>query len=69
VASPSGFSYQKAKSGEVFISWQGKPVVTLAGKRAAKLLDQLADAGDEQAQLVLARFTGNFKRGNERHSR
>jgi hypothetical protein len=40
-------------------------VVTVAGSRAARLSDQLAGADGEQAQQLLARATGNFKRGNE----
>ena len=61
------FSYTRIKSGQVFISWQGKSVVTLSGPKGARFLAQVAQAtGDAEAQLVMARFTGNFKRGNER---
>lgn len=63
------FSYTEIKSGLVFISWQGRHVVTLSGPKGARFLAQVAQATDDaEAQLVMARFTGNFKRGNERPS-
>ena len=60
------FSYRATKDGKVFLSWQGRRVVTLAGARAARFRADVADADDERAQIVMARSTGNFKRGNER---
>jgi hypothetical protein len=63
---PDGFSYRATKAGEVFISWSGKHVVTLRGVKAKRFLAQIRDVTDEQAQMVMARVTGNFKRGNER---
>lgn len=40
-------------------------VVTIGGARARKLIDALARDPDPDQQL-LARVTGNYKRGNER---
>lgn len=62
------FAYQLAKSGTVLIAYEGKTVVTLKGKEAERLSGKLsAAAGDvKQEQLLLAKATGNFKRGNER---
>ena len=62
------FDYDVTKSNKVFIYWHDKHVVTLAGKQAQKFLRQIdgIDVDDPAAQLVMARFTGNFKRGNER---
>jgi len=61
------FSYRTTKSGEVMISRGGRVVQTLGGATAAKLLKALAAALDEQqAQLILAKSTGNYRRGNER---
>lgn len=60
------FDYQATKDGKVLIYWYNKLVVTLAGKQAQKFLRQIADLDGAEAQLVMARFTGNFKRGNER---
>jgi hypothetical protein len=41
-------------------------VLTLAGGDAKRLATRLEGAGHERTQLLLARATGNFKRGNER---
>ena len=62
----STFSYRATKDGRVLISWEGRDVVTLTGANAEKFRDA-AERGDaEAAQLLMARATGNFKRGNER---
>ena len=60
------FSYRASKDGKLLIYWQGKLVSTLKGNAAAKWLARLSGAGAQQTQLILARATGNFKRGNER---
>lgn len=60
-----GFDYQITKAGKVLIYWQGQLVTTLANQRAAKFLRQI-EAEDADEQQLLARYTGNFKRGNER---
>jgi hypothetical protein len=58
-----GFEYTARKSGDVVISRNGVTVTTIRGKAAAKFLIDVA-RGD--AQQVMARATGNYKRGNER---
>ena len=63
------FSYRITKNGKLFVYWHGKQgqrEIVLAGARAAKLISGLPTLLPEQQQLVLARATGNFKRGNER---
>ena len=51
----------------VLVSLRGGQVVALARGEARKMSDRLEQAADDDArQLVLARATGNFKRGNER---
>jgi len=60
------FSYRIAKDGKAIVSWNGRAVVTLNAKDAARLAT-VAASGDEYAlQLFLAKATGNFKHGNER---
>jgi hypothetical protein len=59
----STFSYQASKDDTVRISWKGRVVTTLRGREAVRFLDEI-ERGDEQ--LVMAKATGNFKRGNER---
>ena len=60
------FRHHASKDGKVFISWDGKPVMALKGPEASRLLRRLDGLDEEQAQLALAKITGNFKRGNER---
>ena len=59
------FSYRVTRDGAVHASWGGRVVKIIAGKAGAKLAAQLAAADDEQAQLLLARATGQFKHGTE----
>jgi hypothetical protein len=61
-----GFTYGTTADGRVLISWRGRIVTTLAGAKAARFLAQAEGVGGEAEQLLLARATGNFKRGNER---
>ena len=61
------FGYRVTKAGEVMISRGGRTVTTVGGAAAVKLLSALdAAATDAAQQLVLAKATGNYKRGNER---
>lgn len=60
------FSYRTTKDGKVFIYWYDKHVTTLKGTAAAKFLKQMNGLDGKDAQLVMAKVTGNFKRGNER---
>ncbi len=51
----------------VLVSCDGRQVVALAGADARKVIERLEVAENEEAeQMVLAKATGNFKRGNER---
>ncbi|KIF69999.1 hypothetical protein HY68_17750 [Streptomyces sp. AcH 505] len=63
---PTGFSYERHTDGSVVITHQGRSAATLRGSRADKFLGQVA-SGD--AQLVMARWTGSYKFGNERTAR
>jgi len=60
------FTYQISKEKKVFISWNGKQVKVLKGKEAQKFISMIIGINDEGVQLVLAKATGNFKRGYER---
>lgn len=61
------FDYQVTKSGLVRISRGGRVVVTVAGRQADRLAAALERADERAAQLLLAKATGNYRRGNERH--
>jgi hypothetical protein len=69
VTEAEDFSFRARKDGTVRIQWRGRDVVTLAGVRAAKFMAQCEGKTGAELQLVMARFTGNFKRGNERRDR
>ncbi|MFC0189371.1 hypothetical protein ACFFJY_13790 [Fictibacillus aquaticus] len=61
------FSYSASKNGTVFLEWYGKQVKILKGKEAQKFIERIQSAADEkERQLIMAKVTGNFKRGNER---
>lgn len=60
------FSYQLTKDGRVLLYWYEKLVKTLAGHEAEKFRKRIEGLEGKDAQLVLAKATGNFKHGNER---
>jgi len=60
------FAYRESKDGKVFITWNGKQVTILKDQAARKFLAAVAGLEGKAAQLVMAKITGNFKRGNER---
>ena len=59
------FSFRAQKDGTVRIAYHGRVVTTLAGKDASRFLARVG-ANPDAAQLLMAKATGNFKRGNER---
>ena len=65
----SGFSWRRLKDGRILISRDGRVVTRLAGERAQRFATRAADADDEVAQQLMARATGNYRRGNERSSK
>jgi len=62
------FGYHKRKDGTVVISYHGRPVTTLRGNESAKFARNVEPLEGRDAQLLMARVTGNFKRGNERRT-
>lgn len=59
---PDGFSYE-VRDGSAVILHHGRHASTLRGTAAAKFLREV-EKGDPQQ--LMARVTGNYKRGNER---
>ena len=59
---PVGFEWTQRKSGEVVVTHDGRTATILRGRAAAKFLSDVS-RGDPQE--VMARVTGNYKRGNE----
>ena len=67
--SPAGFAHEVRRDGTVVITHHGARATTLRGGRAAEFLAEVDGAGDAEAQEAMARWTGNYKRGNERQAR
>ncbi|MGF7059533.1 hypothetical protein [Brassicibacter mesophilus] len=60
------FSYRVSKDNKVFLFWYGKQVKILKGKESEKFLARITGAEFQESQLIMAKITGNFKRGNEK---
>ena len=65
MARPEGFGWT-ARGGEVVITHHGSRATVLRGRRAA---DFLVDVEAQDPQELMARLTGNYRRGNERTAR
>lgn len=64
---PQGFAHEQHPDDTVTITHHGREATTLRGPRAAQFLAEVETAPDPQ--LVMARWTGNYRRGNERTAR
>lgn len=63
------FDVQVVRDGaghKVRVTFRGRVVRTVTGADAAQIADAVAAGDDDALQLLVARKTGNFKRGNER---
>ncbi len=60
---PTGFSYTQRKNGEIVITHHGRNATVLRGRKAEAFLAKVADGNGQE---LMARATGNYKRGNER---
>jgi hypothetical protein len=58
-----GFTYEVRGNGTVAISHQGRLATTLRAQAAARFLAEVEDADEQE---LMARGTGNYRRGNER---
>jgi hypothetical protein len=54
------------KNGEVELWHHGRLASTLRGRDATDFLARVASLDEAAAQQLMARLTGNYKRGNER---
>lgn len=65
MTSPDGFEYT-LRGADVVITHRGKAATTLRGARAVAFLE---DVERDDPQELMARLTGNYRRGNERQAR
>ena len=63
-----GFTYRAFKNGLVEIRHNGIVAASLRGKDAETFLNAASDQSRDLQQLM-ARLTGNYRRGNERHAK
>jgi hypothetical protein len=61
-----GFTYRERKGGIVEILHRGRVASTLGGADALDFLAEVQTIEPAIAQQLMARLTGNYKRGNER---
>ncbi|USQ76932.1 hypothetical protein [Ornithinimicrobium cryptoxanthini] len=62
---PVGFGFV-VRGEQVVISHHGRTATTLRGRRAQEFLE---DVESHDPQELMARLTGNYRRGNERNAR
>lgn len=60
------FSYKITKDNKVFLYWHGKQVNMLRNKESEHFITKVKNVDTKEAQLIMAKLTGNFKRGNEK---
>ncbi|HSJ00501.1 MAG TPA: hypothetical protein VLA59_08955 [Patescibacteria group bacterium] len=60
------FSYLGRADGSIVIRYRAAPVTVLRGKAADRFRTRMDGADVRAAQQLMARATGNFRRGNER---
>lgn len=60
------FDWLLTKDRRLLISWKGRTIKVFKRASAERLGTKLRNATPEETQLILARSTGNFRRGNER---
>lgn len=63
------FAYRVTKDSTVFLYWHGKQVKIIKGSEAQRFLAKVTQLDHTDAQLLMAKITGNFKRGNERYNK
>jgi hypothetical protein len=66
MGTPVGFEWTQRKNGDVVVTHHARVAAILRGRAAIKFV---SDVGRGDAQEVMARVTGNYKRGNERSGR
>ena len=62
------FSSSARADGSIVIRYHEAPITVLRGRAAERFSTRMAGADASAAQQLMARATGNFKRGNERRA-
>lgn len=64
-----GFRFNTNKNGDLDISRHDRSVTILRGAQASKAILKLSQLPFSGQQQLLARLSGNYRRGNEKRSR
>ena len=62
----TNFHFETHKGDRVTIWMDNRPITHLKGAQAVKFLSRIDTANQDEQQLIMAKATGNFKRGNEK---
>lgn len=60
------FFFRQYKNRNVSIFWENREDTVLKGEKAQKFIARIEGVNEFGSQMVMAKITGNFKRGNER---
>jgi len=60
------FDYKQGKDGKIMLFHNNRHIETLTGRVAEKFAKRIENADHRAAQLLMAKATKNFKRGNEK---
>ena len=63
------FSFLARSDGSIVVRYHDAPVTLLRGQAAERFAARMSGADSAAAQRLMARVTGNFKRGNEREGK
>lgn len=63
------FSYKIGKDTKVMIYYDDRLLLTYSKKKAASFLKKIRGIDYKDQQMIMAKLTGNFKRGNERNAK
>ncbi|MCB0751870.1 MAG: hypothetical protein KDC52_10380 [Ignavibacteriae bacterium] len=64
-----GFTFIKNKKQEIIINRYGNKITVLRNKKALEFIEDIKFLNFEDQQQLIARLTGNYKRGNEKQAK
>jgi hypothetical protein len=65
----SPFDYQITKNNKMILFYENKKIMILGEKESRKIIQKMNNKSEFEIQMILAKATGNFKRGNEKQQK
>lgn len=65
----SPFDYQITKNNKMILFYENKKIMILGEKESRKISQKMNNKSKFEIQMILAKATGNFKRGNEKQQK